>query len=432
MRLVQRLGAVMVSVLLTGALLAAPASADQAESFVATGLARALNLRVLGISATVGASGMEMNSSPLAKANGAGVLLSGAPTTSQTQAQASGPGVTDGPRQACLLGPLSLAALVDIAAACGSAKADTVNGIPQAFGQGTVAAIDIGGQQVLDLLDPVLGLLDPVLDQVLTAAQGVVGPALGGLQLPVLGELVGLDPGTDLVSDLVDRLGDVTDLATVLLGDSTVTGTTTADKVTARAVAKGGQIDVLPGLALGGAPLLSIKVGSAQATAVFDRTGANAGSSTPSFDAAIATVTLGLPILGGTVTEIPIKLGQPLTLLAGTPLESTISLGAGTTEKKPDGSVVAVADGVSLHLLKGINGGILLELAHAEAAVGGRVHIATQQVQQAPQRVEVLAKTGSEPWLPMAGATMLLAAYAGRRLITPRPARARETSGGSR
>ena len=430
MRLVHRLGAVLVSVLVTGALLAAPASAAQPESFVATGLARALNLRVLGISATIGASGMEMNSSPLAKANGAGVLLSGAPATSQTQAR--GAGITDGPRQACLLGPLSLVALVDIAAACGEARADTVNGIPQAFGKGTVASVDIGGQQVLALLAPVLGLLEPVLGQVLTVAQGVVGPVLGGLQLPVLGQLVGLDPGTSLVSDLIDRLANVTDLATVRLGESTVTGSTTADKVMARAVAKGGQIDVLPGLALGGSPLLSIKVGSAQATAVYDRTGANAGSSTPSFDAAIATVTLGLPILGGTVTEIPIKLGQPLTLLAGTPLESTISLGAGTTEKKADGSVVAVADGVSLHLLKGISGGILLELAHAEAAVGGQARIVTQQLQQAPERVEVLAKTGSDPWLPMAGAAMLLAAYAGRRLVTPRPARTRETSGGSR
>lgn len=428
MRFVHRLGAVMVSVLVTGALLAAPASADQAESFVATGLARALNLRVLGISATVGASGIEMNSSPLAKANGAGVLLS--PNT-VSQAQASGPGVTDAPPKACLLN-LPLAGLVDIAAACGEAKVDTANGIPQAFGQGTVAAVDVGGQQVLALLDPVIALLDPVLNQVLNTAQGIVGPVLGGLQLPVLGQLVGLDPGTGLVSDLLDRLSDVTDLATIRLGNSTVTGATTADKVTANATAQGGQIDLLPGLALGGDPLLSIVIGSSRATAVFDRTGANAGSSTPSFDAAIATVKLGLPFLGGTVTEIPLKLGQPLTLLAGTPLESTISLGAGTTEKKADGSAVAVADGVSLHLLKGISGGILLELAHAEAAVGGTARIVTQQLQQAPERVEVLAKTGSDPWLPMAGATMLLAAYIGRRLVTPRPARTGENSGGSR
>lgn len=428
MRIVHRLLAATVSTLVTGALLAVPASADQAESFVATGLARALNLRVLGISATVGASGMEMNSSPMAKADGAGVLL--APGT-VSHAEASGPGVTNAPPKACLLN-LPLADLIDIAAACGEARADTVNGIPQAFGQGTVAAIDIGGQQLLQLLTPVLGLLEPVLDQVLTAAQAVVGPVLGGLQLPVLGQLVGLDPGTGLVSDLVQAIQDATDLATVRLGASTVVGSTTVDKVTANATAQGGQIDVLPGLALGGAPLLSIVIGSSRATAVFDRTGANAGSSTPSFDAAIATVKLGLPILGGTVTEIPIRLGAPLTLLAGTPLESTISLGAGTTERKADGSVVAVADGVSLHLLKGVSGGILLELAHSEAAVGGQARIVTQQLQRAPEPVSILAKTGNDPWLPMAGATMLLAAYIGRRMVTPRPARTRETSGGSR
>ncbi len=416
MSMFRRTGAIALSALVVCAFLVLPSPASaqttqtRAESFIATASARALNLGLLGNNITVGASGIEMTSAPAAKATGGGVLL--VPGTVST-VQTTGPGQALAPDKACVLN-LPLLNLLNLQLACGEAKADSTVGAPQAFGQGSVAAIDVGGQQILALLAPVLDALTPLLDQVIGTVTGVLNPLLGGL-LPGLVSQLGLDPNTGLVSSLVDGLENATQLASIRLGNSTSQGLSETGKISAIATAQGGQIDVLPGLALGGAPLLSIVVGSAKATSVFDRTG---GTSTPGFDAAILTIKLGLPILG-TLTEIPVKLGAPITLLAGTPLESTIALGGGTTTKNPDGSVSSVADGVKLHLLKGISGGILLELAHAESGIGGQ----SQLVEQAKvvEPVAQLAKTGGDPWVPMAGFVLLLAAFTTRRLVVARP-----------
>ncbi|MEA2825836.1 MAG: hypothetical protein QOG43_275 [Actinomycetota bacterium] len=416
MSMFRRTGAIALSALVVGAFLVVPSPASaqtvqtRAESFIATANARALALDVLGIKVTVGASGIEMTSTPAAKATGGGVLL--VPGTVST-VETTGPSQALAPPKACVLN-LPIANLLSVALACGEAKVDSTPGAPQAFGSGSVAAIDVGGQQILALLSPVLDALTPLLDQVIGTVTGALNPLLGGL-LPGLVTQLGLDPNTGLVSSLVDGLKKATNLATIKLGNSTSQGLSETGKISAIATAQGGQIDVLPGLALGGAPLLSIVVGSAKATSVFDRAG---GTSTPGFDAAILTVKLGLPILGN-ITEIPVKLGSPITLLAGTPLESTIALGAGTTTKNPDGSVSSVADGVSIHLLKGISGGIKLELAHAESGIGGQSQLVEQQKLVEP--VAQLAKTGNDPWVPMVGFALLLAAFTTRRLVVARP-----------
>ncbi len=417
MSMFRRTGAIALSALVVGAFLVIPSPASaqtvqtRAESFIATASARALNLSLLGNNITVGASGIQMTSAPLAKATGGGVLL--APGTVST-VETTGPSQAIAPPKACLLN-LPLLSLLSLQLACGEAKVDSTPGAPQAFGQGSVAAIDVGGQQVLALLAPVLDALAPLLDQVLGTVTGALTPIVGNLLTGLVGTAgTGVDL-TQPVSSLVDVIKQATQLASIRLGTSTSQGLTETGKVSAIATAQGGQIDVLPGLALGGAPLISIIVGSAKATSVFDRSG---GTSTPGFDAAILTVKLGLPILGG-LTEIPVKLGQPLTLLAGTPLESTIALGAGSTTKNPDGSVSSVADGVSIHLLKGISGGIKLELAHAESGIGGQSQLVEQQKLVEP--VAQLAKTGNDPWIPMAGFTLLLAAFTTRRLLVARP-----------
>lgn len=212
----------------------------------------------------------------------------------------------------------------------------------------------------------------------------------------------------------MDALENVTNLATVHVGDTISSVTTEAGKVTALATAKGGEVDVLPGLTAIGAPLLSIVLGSAAATSTFDR---STGQAAAAFDPSLLTVQL----LGITV---PVGLGAPVTLLAGTPLESTISIGAGRTISNPDGTVGAVADGVSLQLLKGITGGITLELAHAESAVGGaKANITTQSLEQPPPaevKALELARTGGEaPWLPM-GMMLILAAFVTRRVSRSR------------
>jgi len=412
MRIIHRLGALTLVSVVISAFLVSPANADQPESFVATSSARSLDLNILGTHVTLGSSGAFVSVTPgaatplIAKADGAGVLL-----VAGTVSHAEG---NQAPPKACVLN-LPVAGLVAVAGACGEAKTSIDNGAPQATGAGTIAAVELQGAA---LIQTILDVLQPLLNQVISTVQPTLNSLLGPLLNPLLGTL-GLDPSTGLVSQLVDGLKRATALLSIRVGDSISLANTGDKKVVGSAVANGARIDVLPGLAVGGAPLLTIIVGAAKATATFDR---GTGSLEPKFEPAIATVSLGLPILGG-ATTIPVGLGSPLTLLTGTPLESTISLGAGRTSTDADGTVRAFADGVSLQLLKGLNGGVGLELAHAEAAAGGRTRIVTQQQVVTPLKATpALAKTGGDPWLPLTGAALLMAAYGTRRLVV-RPVR---------
>jgi len=379
MHTVQRLGAIALSALVMTAVLALPATAQsqavatRAESFIATAAARGLDLNLFGTRVTIGQSSALVNSTPMARASGAGVALV-SDTVSTSEVNAANQSAT--PPKACVLN-LPVASLLTVELACGESRVDTNNGAPSAFGAGSVAGVDLLGttllQPIIDLLRSLLNALLPVVDQTVGTVTNTLTPALGGLLGGLAGNL-GLGTGSNVapVSGLVNNLLTGIERATALLdvkvGDSTASAVTSANAVTATATAAGAQIDLLPGLALGGAPLLSIIVGQARSVSIFDR---GTARSTPSFDAAVARVRLGLPLAGATVTDIPIQLGAPLTLLAGTPLETTISLGAGRTVTDPStGSVASYADGVSIQLLKGLNGGIGLELAHAETGAG--------------------------------------------------------------
>jgi LPXTG-motif cell wall-anchored protein len=75
--------------------------------------------------------------------------------------------------------------------------------------------------------------------------------------------------------------------------------------------------------------------------------------------------------------------------------------------------VGAIADGVSIALLRGVSGGIILNLAHAEATVKGAPAVVT-----APVVVPQLPRTGGSPWIPLVGVTLL-----GLAFVTHRTAR---------
>ena len=431
MHTVQRLGAIALSALVMTAVLALPATAQsqavetRAESFIATAAARGLDLNLFGTRVTIGQSSALVNSTPMARASGAGVALV-SDTVSTSEVNAANQSAT--PPKACVLN-LPVASLLTVELACGESRVDTNNGAPSAFGAGSVAGVDLLGttllQPIIDLLRSLLNALLPVVDQTVGTVTNTLTPALGGLLGGLAGNL-GLGTGSNVapVSGLVNNLLTGIERATALLdvkvGDSTASAVTSANAVTATATAAGAQIDLLPGLALSGAPLLSIIVGQARSVSIFDR---GTARSTPSFDAAVARVRLGLPLAGATVTDIPIQLGAPLTLLAGTPLETTISLGAGRTVTDPStGSVASYADGVSIQLLKGLNGGIGLELAHAETGAGGQTRLVSQQQVVTPE--PTLAKTGNDPWLPLTGAGLLLVALGiRRRVLAAEPAR---------
>lgn len=397
-----------------------PAAADTPEAFAGTASAQALQLKLFGTALTIGSSNVEADSSPKAHADGAGVALLAATTSS---ADSVGADKTLTPAKACGLN-LPLASLLTLQLACSQSATNTANSAPAALATSNIAALDVGLlNTVLTLLQPILHILIPLGDQVLggvlTTVQGVVQPILGTTLPTLLGKL-GLDLSKP-VSSLVTALEKATNLVTVHVGDTVSQVVTTGGTVVADAVAKGAEIDVLPGILLGGGPLLSITLGLAHTTSTFNRT---TGASDANFDPAILTVSL----LG---SVIPVKFGTPITLLAGTPLESTISLGAGTKVKNADGSVTAKADGVGIDLLKGINGGISLHLAHAESAAGGALKTVSPVVPSTTTTTAALttgtltahlATTGTDaPLLPV-GVFLILAGYVTRRTFRTRRA----------
>ena len=424
-------GALAVSALVVAAMLAAPASAQtqtqtvqtKAESFIATAAARGLDLNLFGTHVTIGQSSAIINTEPSAKASGAGVaLISGTVSNSEVH----GANQSAAPPKACVLN-LPVANLLTVNLACGSSAVSTAaTPGPAATATGSVAGVDLAGttllQPIIDLLQSLLNALLPVVDQTVGTVVNLLGPTLGNILGPLAGNL-GLGststvaPVSSLVNNLLTGIKNATGLLSIKLGDSVAQTVTSAPAVTATATAAGAQIDLLPGLALGGAPLLSVIVGQAKSVSTFDR---GTAKSTPTFDAAVARVHLGLPLLGGSGLDIPIQLNTPLTLLAGTPLESTITLGGGRTTTDPTtGAVASYADGGSVQLLKGLNGGIGLDLAHAETGVGGSSAQFAQQ--EIVQPVAALPKTGNDPLLPLIGAGMLVA-FLGirRRLVAAR------------
>lgn len=395
-----RLAAAVGALTLASVFVTSPVAAQAPESYVGSAAARALDLQLLGTGVTVGVTTAKVTSGRTAVAEGAGLALVAGATQ---RAEVSGEGTNNRP-EVCTLG-LPLLDILNIGLACGTASASITNGNPAASSNGKVAGIDLS-------LDSALGLLG--LDGLLTGTVATVQTTLcgtGGLvnTLPVGGLLC------PVVSTVTGTLTDVLNTKTleVVVGESTTNIATEAGKVTSRATANGAEIRILPlrvdtlGVNLG--PLATITVGSATATAVYDR---STGRATPTADPSLVTIKLGVTnLLPATTISLPIGVNE--TILAGTPLESDIRVAAGRTVTNPDGTVSAIADGVELHLLKGLSGGIKLSLAHAEAGAGGSL---AQVAPAAPVNLE-LPRTGGTPWIPIAGIGVLGLAVLVRRTL---------------
>jgi hypothetical protein len=205
------------------------------------------------------------------------------------------------------------------------------------------------------------------------------------------------------------------------LGPSHSSVTTDAGSVVSKASAEGATINLInvtplpadnatgaaaaaPAQAPALKPLLSLTLGSASATATYDR---HTGKSSGTFDPALLSVTqnTGLPGVPVTTKVVP---GQTINFPpTGTPV-LTIKVGDGSSKTNPDGSVSSVADGVSIVFLPGQANGkdvLDLQLAHAQASVGGA--LATVD---APPHPPTLPFTGEHPWIPYAGGGFLAGA----------------------
>ena len=396
MTTIRRLGALVGAVTLAGALVAPAAGAQTAkpESYLGSAAGRALDLTVLSLpKVTLGVSTAKVTSLLTAVAEGAGSLgLTGA--TQRAEVANSGSSVL--PNNCAV--PLPVAGILNLGLACGSASASITGTNPTGAGEGSVASIDLNGQALLDVAGPITDTLT-----------GTVATALD----PVCGLVALTCSATDTVGDV---LASVLETKTLELGagNSLSSVTTEAGKVISTASATGTEIKLLPLPVVGGAastePLATITVGTAKATAVYDRA---TGVSTPTVDPALVRVRLNTLLTNtlGLAQEITVPVGQsfivPGTL--GTPLETEIVAAAGRTVTNPDGTVGAIADAVKVHALKGISGGILLSLASAEAGVAGTVAVPLLPVLELP-------RTGGTPWAPIAGAGVLALAVLVRRV----------------
>lgn len=367
-----------------------------AATYVGSAAGRALDIKLLGQDTSLGVTTGKVTSALTSVAEGAGQLLN-LGSTQRTEVSGSG---TQSKPEACAAA-LPLLDVLDIGLACGSATSSIEGGNPVAKALGKVTGLDLNLQNVLGLAG-VQDLASGTVDTVQSTVCGL--PALGPVLCPVV------QTATGTVNNLLN-----TKTLELTIGDSVTDIVTDAGKVTSTATASGGEIKLLPLRVLDGVdlgPLATITITSAKATAVFDRA---TGKSTPTVDPSLVTIRLGATALLP-LTEIKVPIGASQTILQGTPLESDIIVAAGRTVTNPDGTIGAIADGVRLNLLKGLNGGIQLGLAHAEAGVGGTL----AQITPLIPNLE-LPRTGGVPWIPMFGVGVLgLAVLARRMLIAAR------------
>jgi hypothetical protein len=403
----RRVGALAAAGLLFTAF-AGAASADTPEAYVGSAAGRALNIDVkaANLQATLGATTASISSTLVANAKATGALTPLGENTVEANATKAAPVASKPEVCATPAIPAPASDVVGLAAACAQASSSVANGLPIASSEAAVGKLELKANTILSTLpigDLLAGVFDPLTD---------TGTAL--------------DPVTTTVEDLVTSVLNTKTLD-AQFGVSTSKVETDADAITSTATADGGVIRILPTPSLSLAPeysnipVATIKVSSSSAQAVYNR--ASGTTAEPTWDAALVTVELS-PALGLPVNTIKIAPNQTQTILQGTPLESTITVADGHEVTNADGTKGAVADGVKLELLKGVSGGLVLELAHSEAGVNGEpaavvkgcVALPGQSTCQELPREEH-PMTGGTPVLPMAAALMMAAAFITRRVV---------------
>jgi hypothetical protein len=413
MRYVRRLGAALVTSLMVGALVATPASADTPERFVGNAAGRALGIKLLGTDLAFGDAKGLVNSTLDPVAKGAGQVLPS--LVGATEATTSSGTKQDG--ETCDLPrlPDPLGSVIDLGVACSTSVASVIDGLKSTASNGYVASLGIDASSLLGALP--LPDLTETLDQVTAPVLEVLQPVIDAVE-----EATGVqvDEAVETVGSLLEQLLSQKALE-VTLGKAASFVRTEASKLTSLGTAQGATIKILPtSTLLGDIPLATITVGSSSATATYDR---GTGKAVPSFDASLVTISVAaLPGLTPAITQ-SVKPGQTITILEGTLLQSRITVADGRTESLPDGGVKAIADGVSVELLQGLNassptafdGGVALQLAHSEAAVAGAPAVKTPTT-PIVAGVQQLPRTGGTPWIPLAGIGVLGLFVATRRI----------------
>lgn len=344
------LGAATVASLAFG-----PAAAGAGETPVVSSAATAFQLSVPNLTLTSGYSSSEAYEGGLLGAEGAGVL---APAPSGEATATARPGESEHPRESCggqlPAFPSPLTGLVSGSLACGAASARSASGESGASQSGASSArLSIS--------------LSPVLSQLPVTPASPLAAGLQGL----LGKLPQIPAAGEPVSSVLSSLPNASksqQTITIAVGPAGSASRLDNGRYTTTALAKGSIITIMPGAGPGGAALARIVVGGASATASIEG-GKPAASDVP----ALVSVEVDTAATGPkSYSVVP---GQSLTILAGTPLQSTIEVGSGSVSTAPSGAETARASAVTIRLAEGLgaspatayNGGLSLALASAQA-----------------------------------------------------------------
>jgi LPXTG-motif cell wall-anchored protein len=431
-----------VAGLLLSAVASGTAGAATPASYTGSASGYALKLSGLGQTFTAGASeATAASTAGTSKATGTGDTVVGNTVVTATNP----PGETKPEECAAALPPAPLDAILALGLGCGSASATGSALTTTSTATGKVAGLDVNVNQVIGQLPiptaTVTGAVDTVFQQFCAALPPDVAAALCAVTATVQQVLQSATATKTLAAEI---------------GSSTSGVTVAGNAVTSDSTAQAAVVKVLPSPVLNGQqltdPFATITVSRANAKVVCDL---SSGNAVPSFDPAIVRVKLsapinsllnqvgianplpiisipGNPLINGELApvlnlqngEFSVTPGTTVVLFPGLPIQTTIKVGSGTAKVNADKSATASADGVSIAAAElapdPLTGGLLLGLAHAEAA--GACVAATADAPPAPvdtPTARELPRTGgsSTPWLPMAGVAALAVAVVTRRAL---------------
>ncbi|HJR44758.1 MAG TPA: LPXTG cell wall anchor domain-containing protein [Actinomycetota bacterium] len=389
--------------------LPAGAAASKRATYALEGEARGLELAIGDQGVTLGLALARGSSTPIAEGVGAGqcsVLGDEAdpdnlPCNESTTQKSVAPGEANAQGEICagpaIPAPLDSVLTIDVA--CGSSVSAVRNGTPSTSNSGKVAEVGLG----LDLTG-LIPQAEDAKEQLIDQLQSIIGGAP--------------EPIATAVNQLLDAI-DEGQGAQIVLGPAASNITSKGDRVTVTSTSAGALIGVagIPDLNKDGIPipgssvatedgLIIVEVGKSFATASVDKLSAASDSDST---AALVTVKVrDITKVEPTYTEVPVAPGQTVTILEGTPAESTITAAVATKESR-EGSAVAAADAVRLHLLKGVSGGVKLGLARATAAVTAKPKVLGQVNDPDPR---VLPMTGARDATLIALGLLILAGAA--------------------
>jgi hypothetical protein len=280
-----------------------------------------------------------------------------------------------------------LDSVLTLKAACGSSLSGiNKRGVAFTKSQGKVltlsASLPVGLNMVplnldTEQVDAIVGTITQTLAPVINQAPAEVQQVLKGVEESA-------DEATDEAQKTVDGVLELlqkmaaTDALKAEVGTADTKITQDGDIIASASESAGARIGLIglpsllteEGLKLDDADplengLVIIEIGTARASATVDRGNADANSAA---SAALVTVKVrDITSPEPRYVEVSVAPGQTITVLEDTPAESTITAADSVTEQEA-GSARAAADAVKLHLLKGVEGGVKLALAGANAA----------------------------------------------------------------